>query len=245
MLFLAPLLACAPDPVELALVDPPDDGDAFVLLELFTSQSCSACPVADENVNELARLYRDTDVRVFTAAFHTTRWDGLLGWTDVFSDPRHTERHRAYMEAFDSRVYTPQMVTQGEWGFNGRSVVNINHAMDVWLNKTPRVAVSLTLAPTDGAVQATVALSEVPDDADLQLLLLEGGIEVAVSAGENGGETLQHENVVRGWITVPVEEGRASVPLPSELDPTQAWILALVQRRDTLKVLGADQQPLL
>src|SRR5690242_518856 len=87
-----------------------------VVVELFTSQSCSSCPPADALLTDLARTRRDD---ILPLAFHVTYWNNL-GWRDPFSFPAATERQRAYAARLaDHTVYTPQMVVDGTWGFVG------------------------------------------------------------------------------------------------------------------------------
>src|SRR3546814_16556440 len=80
----------------------------LVVVELFTSQGCSACPPADALLGELAQR-RD----VVALAFHVDYWDHV-GWTDPFGDPLHTARQRAYAARLRlPTIYTPPMVIDG------------------------------------------------------------------------------------------------------------------------------------
>jgi len=49
-------------------------------------------------------------------AFHVDYWNNL-GWTDVWSDARFSERQRAYAQHWRSEnIYTPEFVLNGrEW----------------------------------------------------------------------------------------------------------------------------------
>ena len=79
-----------------------------VVVELFTSQSCSSCPPADSLLGELAH---SSDV--VALGFHISYWDGP-GWKDPFSSQSSTDRQRAYSRLFHlGQVYTPQMVVDG------------------------------------------------------------------------------------------------------------------------------------
>ena len=79
-----------------------------VVVELFTSQSCSSCPPADALLGELARRGD-----VVALGFHISYWDGL-GWKDPFSSRSSTDRQRAYARLFGlGQIYTPQMVVDG------------------------------------------------------------------------------------------------------------------------------------
>ena len=76
-----------------------------VLVELYTSQGCSACPPADAFLAELAQTKG-----VIALSLHVDYWD-YIGWEDEFADPEFTERQKMYARAAGSRmIYTPQMV---------------------------------------------------------------------------------------------------------------------------------------
>jgi hypothetical protein len=64
----------------LVLMSLPANADTRpVVVELFTSQSCSSCPPADALLGELARRGD-----VVALGFHISYWDGP-GWKDPFS----------------------------------------------------------------------------------------------------------------------------------------------------------------
>src|SRR5580693_4043647 len=79
-----------------------------IVVELFTSQSCSSCPPADALLGELARR-KD----VVSLGFHVTYWDGP-GWKDPFARQASTDRQIAYDRRLTgAQIYTPQMVVDG------------------------------------------------------------------------------------------------------------------------------------
>jgi hypothetical protein len=79
-----------------------------VVVELFTSQSCSSCPPADALLRELAQR---SDV--VALGFHISYWNGPR-WKDPLSSQSSTDRQRAYARLFSlGQVYTPQMVVDG------------------------------------------------------------------------------------------------------------------------------------
>jgi hypothetical protein len=79
-----------------------------VLVELFTSQGCSACVAANALMGDLAAR---KDALALT--FPVDYWD-YLGWKDTFAKPAFAARQRAYQKALGLRdVYTPQLVVDG------------------------------------------------------------------------------------------------------------------------------------
>lgn len=164
------------------------------VVELYTSEGCSSCPPADR---WLSTLKGRTDV--LPLAFHVGYWD-RLGWVDRFASPGFTERQ--YEQARIDRklsVYTPQVVVQGrDWP----SWPKLPKA-----DGTAAVAVQLS---RDGE-SVTAQVSGVPSGQRLTgyWAVLEDGHQSKVRAGENAGETLKHDHVVRLLRPVPEWAGPA------------------------------------
>src|SRR3546814_4117069 len=91
----------------------------LVVVELFTSQGCSACPPADALLGELAQR-RD----VVALAFHVDYWDHV-GWTDPFGDPLHTARQRAYA----ARLRLPTIYRSEEHTSELQSLMRTSYAV--------------------------------------------------------------------------------------------------------------------
>src|SRR6266436_1020953 len=82
-----------------------------VVLELFTSESCSSCPPADALLSKLGSSANG----VIPLAYHVDYWNHL-GWSDPFSSRQWTDRQSAYALALDTGGnYTPQLVVNGGW----------------------------------------------------------------------------------------------------------------------------------
>lgn len=95
-----------------------------VVIELFTSQSCSSCPPADENLRKLSE-----NPNAITLSFHVTYWNHLH-WQDTLSRQFSTDRQRQYSrQAGSKRVYTPQMIVNGATQFVGSDKQELNKAI--------------------------------------------------------------------------------------------------------------------
>lgn len=171
-----------------------DSGTSRVsLLELYTSEGCSSCPPADDWLSGLQRR-EDLWSGLVPVAFHVDYWNGL-GWKDRFSDPRFSQRQRAYAARWRRRgVYTPAFVLNGrEW----------------WPGRQFGRRLKLTDAEAPGRLRATVSGERVsiryrPVHASNRPLtahvaVLGFGRETRVGAGENRGGVLRHDFVALAY----------------------------------------------
>ncbi len=158
------------------------------VVELYTSEGCSSCPPADR---WLSTLKGRPDV--LALAFHVNYWD-RLGWPDRFASPEFTARQHELARLAGSRqVYTPQVVAAGrDW----RSWPQLPAAAPS--------QVSLTLTRDGDLVTAQVAAAAgLAAQLSGYWAVLEDRHVSQVRAGENAGETLRHNHVVRLYKAVP------------------------------------------
>jgi hypothetical protein len=173
---------------------------APAVVELYTSEGCSSCPPADR---WLSTLKGRPDV--LAVAFHVNYWDHL-GWQDRFATPDGTQRQRALAAAAGRpSVYTPQVRLNG---------VDVRPGAALPPPQPSPVRVALV---RDGQqVRAEVAaLSSAGRRLTGWWAVLEDGHGSRVRAGENAGETLQHDHVVR--LYRPVAEWNAAEGLKTSL----------------------------
>ena len=78
------------------------------VVELFTSQGCSACPPANANLATLSER-----PGILALSFGVTYWD-RLGWKDTFGTSLYTERQAEYEAPLgQAGPFTPQVVVNG------------------------------------------------------------------------------------------------------------------------------------
>jgi hypothetical protein len=173
------------------------------VVELYTSEGCSSCPPADRWLSTLKR-----DPGVVALAFHVNYWD-RLGWRDRFSSPAFTQRQAEQQAVNGSRyAYTPQVVLQGrdrrDWpGLATPLAVDGRAPVDLSLSGDGR-SFNASVQPRAGAPKRLAAYWAITED----------GHRSSVTAGENAGEKLAHDYVVREVQAVAAwESGSSSVPL--------------------------------
>lgn len=228
----------------------PTHREPFALVELFTSEGCSSCPPADRVLQALHRDRAGAGERVYVLSFHVDYWN-RLGWVDPFSDAAYSDRQRAYARAFRSRtVYTPQMVVNGRDEFVGSRAKQASDTVDHALQATPRpevgVGFKVGLDAEGSAASVDWRLDRLPDGVVLNVAVVEDGLTVEVPRGENHGRTLTHDGVVRAWQTISLDAkyGQVTLDLPSDLDASRSAVIAFVQDRKTMQVLGAHREAL-
>ncbi len=216
--------------VAAALAAPALAADAAhpTIVELYQSQGCSSCPPANANVNALAAR-----PDVLALSFAVTYWD-QLGWKDSFARPQFTDRQWAYAKAFrNAQVWTPQVFV------NGRATVT-------GTQKAPLEALIAgndrgTTGPAiDFAGNAVAVKGGTGTPADVWLVRYDPRtIAVPVKAGENGGRTLPHRNIVRELVRLGrFEGGTARFAIPAASQPGLATA-AFVQAGSGGRILAA------
>jgi hypothetical protein len=188
------------------------------VVELFQSQGCSSCPPANANVNALA-----AKPGILALSFAVTYWDGL-GWKDIFAQPVFTARQWDYAHAFGNKqVWTPQVVVNGRATVVGNRLVPLEALIAA--NDRGSGGPALALSGSRLSVTGTTARP-----ADILLVRYDPReVAVPIKAGENGGRTLPHRNVVRELVMLGRwSGGAASYTLPPARLPGLATA-ALVQ----------------
>ena len=183
-----------------------------VVVELFTSQGCSSCPPADAIMHELVK--RDD---VIALAFHVDYWD-YIGWKDIFGDPAHAERQRAYAAHGGRRsIYTPEMVVQGQSDIVGAKPMKLSEAIAKHAREKPHV--SLQVTRTDNSLSINAMLDDPAQKGPMRVYLLRYTAQqsVEIKRGENRGKTLQYSNIVEGLTEVASWDGATPLSLKTEL----------------------------
>jgi hypothetical protein len=209
------------------------------LIELYTSEGCSSCPPADRWLGDLGGkpgLWKE----FVPVEFHVNYWDHL-GWKDRLSSGAYTDREYAYAAAWgSSNVYTPCFVRNGaEW-------------RPLWGGSSPPAAPAGLLKVNVAAGECHVEFLPTESSGgpggsfEAHVALLGCGLSSKVTAGENRGESLDHQFVVLG-MTQAALSSSADASLAASLPTPQAGVpgskrfalAAWVTRRGELEPLQA------
>ena len=187
-----------------------------VVVELFQSQGCSSCPPANAVLNAIAGR-----PDVLALSFAVTYWD-RLGWKDSFAHPAYTARQWEYSRAGGrGNVSTPQMIVNGR----GVLVGSRKAQVEAFIKRYDRGASGPAIAAAGGRVN--IAGGRAARPANVWLIRYDPRTHnVPIRAGENGGRTLPHRNIVRSvhllgkWTGDP-----KSFAIPAAAAPLRSAIL--------------------
>ena len=189
------------------------------VVELYTSEGCSSCPPADR---WLTGLKGRPDV--VALAFHVDYWDSL-GWKDRFAQPQFTQRQNATQRTSGARfAYTPQVIV------DSRDAPNWSSLGAASLQATAPATVGLTLARDAAGLALTVSPGTgAPAKLSGYVAVVDDGMQTRVGAGENRGETLRQDGVVREllpWNMAGAQPATLRFTSSSTLEPGAArhWV---------------------
>ena len=188
---LISLSAYAAEPIEIS------SGDRqTAVVELYTSEGCSSCPPADRWLSRLIETPRD-EINVLALAFHVDYWD-YLGWKDRFSSADYTRRQRHLgANNLQRTIYTPEFFVNG---MEARGTNNILDKIQQANQQQAPLDLNLTVSRDESGLLLEL---HSPGERNTvgqihhRYLVYENNLSTDVKRGENSGETLNHQQVVR------------------------------------------------
>lgn len=201
------------------------DAERLDVIELFTSQACSACPPADELLGKLAQ-----QEGVLALSYSVDYWN-YLEWEDTLSEPDFSARQRGYAKGRgDRKVYTPQAVINGAVHAVGSDQEALAEALIQTGQSGDPVPLSVT---RDNASSIVVSVGPAPDtmgpiEATIWLVVYADRRTVQVQGGENKGRMLTYHNVVRRIEPIGTWQGdrlTRTIELPERAGEQSAILL--------------------
>jgi hypothetical protein len=224
-----------------------------VVLELFTSQSCSSCPPADALLSQLGSSTKG----VIPLAYHVDYWNNL-GWSDSFSSHQFSERQTDYARAMNlDGEYTPQLVIGGGWQAVGSEKLGVEHGIEAARSVAALGRVTIHLVPlTPGSQRLQLKVNaHVLKDAGtaplvVMLAIYENGLVTKIGGGENGGHEIAYDYTVRRLLPAfeldPTQGASSEKDLTVNLDPSWSvnhlGVAAFIQDTISLRIVGAASQ---
>lgn len=228
-LFVLPLSASAGE----------NDGTGPVVVELFTSQSCSSCVAAADYFNELAD--RDDIVAI---GWHVDYWNALQTrdgrWVDPYSSPAYTERQRLYNRNLRNTgsVYTPQIVINGEQEAVGSARAKVEGLIE--RSNTAPDASGASIVVTQSGADGKIHIG-VNGAGEAQLVYLTPLADTKVRGGENAGVRFVDRNVATEMRNLGAVKSQATFQIEPPAKGERCAII--LQEPDQGRILAAQYCP--
>ena len=137
------------------------------------------------------------DLDVLALSFHVDYWD-YIGWKDRFGSPKYTSRQRQLgANNKQQSIYTPEFFVGGKETRGTRRVLD-----EIYQTNDMNAEIALKLSVTIEGNGLQLELESSSDKLDANGLhhryfVYEKNLSSDVTRGENSGETLKHQHVVR------------------------------------------------
>lgn len=225
-------------PIEEKLYQP------VVVIENFSSEGCSSCPIADEFLAKIIHMSDSSNTPVYVLDFHVDLWN-KAGWVDKYSDSNFTLRQKSYIGKVPNQaMYTPQAFLNGTVTWPGNAQKEIGQFIQNTLQQPLKHFLRITAFQNAlDSITIDYNLWGKTDSSIINFAIVFNEIYSKVTAGENANKLLHHHNVVKFFKTENVifNRGRSFIKIPPGFDLSQARLIAFVQHERSWQVLAADQ----
>jgi len=213
---------------------------SFAVLELFTSEGCSSCPPADDLLASIQNQAGDKPI--YLLSYHVDYWN-RLGWKDIFSDAKFSDRQYAYSRRFAGQVYTPQLVVNGKSECVGSNQSSVNDAIENALKDHASTFLKVSGQQQPGRLDIEYEVTGKADNSELVIAVVQKHALSKVKRGENEGRTLSHAQIVRGFYNFHLKQlkGTERINLPEAFNTSDWEVLALVQQEQTGLIMAANR----
>jgi hypothetical protein len=234
----------------------PETDPRPVIVELFTSEGCSACPPADMLLIQLQQSQPVPGAKIIALGEHVDYWN-RLGWADQFSSAELSERQQAYSAALGNEsAYTPQMIVDGRRDIVGGNQARVLNTI-AKSARAPKASIVISRSDATNETDSETLTLHVRVDgldrtkshtrADVWLAITEDDLESNVVRGENSGRRLRHTGVVRQMRIIGRVEPDQVATFTSDPDVTlrPEWkrgklnAVVFIQEHRGMRILGA------
>ena len=227
------ILAVRPAPPEADAVH----ASAVAVVELFTSDPCETCEPADELLAAISDDAHRLNHPVFVLDFHIDH-ERPSPIADRYGYSTFVERQRRYASILGDRVYTPQMIVNGQHAFVGSDDFHAQRTIAEVL----RQPAPLQLSGTARATGRHHVAVNVKATGRTQNAILNVAVLASPHAGTppSGSLAQKEPYIVQAFASCPLSVSTTvELPLPHDLPPLDATVIAYAQDATSLAVIGA------
>jgi len=234
---IAASLSCiAPAGAEDALEDPPQP----VVVEMFLSQACVACPPAADYMMALA----DRD-DVVALAWHIDYWDHVAApnkgrWKDPFAKPAFTQRQRTYNKKLRGRraLFTPQAIVNGSASIVGSHRDKVDAIIGA--PRAPGPAPAIRFAMKEDELQ--IAGDNLSSEQMVYVISFRRREETPIEGGSNAGVYFINANIVDEFKAMTAAELNAE-PFTTKAPEDNRGCAVIIQEPEQGAIAAAAYCP--
>lgn len=201
-----------------------------VLVELFTSASCSSCPPADLYANELAK---NSSVLVLT--YHVDYWD-YLNWKDEYSLADASQKQRWYASKNGFGTYTPQIIVGGASEAVGSNYKLINQQIEAALSVNLKT-ILLVKKTTNKNINISFDEEIKKNQIILSIVSFTPKLIQNIKNGENAGKIIEYSNVVKSIRYYEIANLNFDIELMGDELLSTNKVVLLIQNKNNGKII--------
>ena len=206
-----------------------------VVVALYTSEMCGACPAGDAALTRLTKTQGVTGANMLTLEFHVDAMDTATG-KDPYAKPDFGARQTGYAYQHGSnRIYTPEAIVDGMADTDGGNESSVR-----------QLVAQRALVPKLGVNAAWAGFSigvDVPPTRVKRAAVRVAWVAPSLTLTEPGSRPAEHTNLVRDYATISeVAPQGGHFTIPAHLDPTLNAVI-MVEDLETGALLGARLVP--
>ena len=216
-----------------------------VLIEVFTSEGCGSCPMADAFMKDVIHLSDSTKTPVYVVDYHVDYWN-RSGWIDPFSDSIYTDRQIALCkQKNEPKMFTPMAFVNGGKALSGSDKKSVGIQITQQLAKpNPNfLKIDVGAIPGEDSLIVGYKIWGPTDSLEFFAALVQTEIKNSVTAGENKEKILEHHNVCRQLQHIPIvqDKGQLKLFIPQTINLDNYRLIGFAQHKGNLQIRGVDQ----
>jgi hypothetical protein len=216
------------------------------LVELYSSEGCENCPIADQFMKEILHMADSFHQPVYVIDFHVDIWN-RSGWVDPFSDSINSRRQfNEAMSVGQLSIFTPMVFVNGQGGIPGAAKKEVGNYINALMRKfrDHNLTTNAQVYQSKNALSIDYKIDGNIDSVEIHFALVKKLISSNVTAGDNKGKTLIHHNVVRMFKSelVKAKSGHYDLPLPDpNIDLTEYGLISFIQKQNGGYIYAIDE----
>ncbi len=216
------------------------------LVELYSSEGCENCPLADAFMKEILHIADTFAQPVYVLDFHVDIWN-RSGWVDPFSDSINSKRQVDEALSVGQRaIFTPMVFVNGLGGIPGAAKKEVGGYLNAMLKqaRVHNLSTNAELLQGKSYMNIDYKIEGKIDSVEIHFALFKKLVSSNVTAGDNKGKTLIHHNIVKVFRTEVVrsKSGHYELPLPDpNINLLDYGLMTYIQKQNGGGVYAVDE----